>query len=701
MLRGKPSSSGGKRSGKPSTRVLKGDGKPVDALFRGNKSLWRGFRFVRNGTGAVGVDISPGKICMVRARKSGCGFEVLAMKTVRFDRSLDLASEEALGILRAALDAFLGKGKKCGLWASVQTSSSDMQLITIPKVPKTQIDNAVFWSAKRELDFEEGKVVFDYEKRGELTEKGAAKISALVYAVPTEDVQSRVSLCAGAGHPLAGLAMPSFAAQNIFRSCGASMPPGGAAVLFVGWSWSRLEIFSAEGLVFNRVIKASMSGMEQCIYEELEERKAAESEPAPEVARVDPLSLEIEPETALDLEDEAHPAALTLDLEDDDAVVVVTEEAPEAPRPATPTPAAPAAVRAEFKDPEQSVDEGAPEEEAEGVTAKKLLFCLVPGQGNLGEQAEALGYSLDEVFKMTLPAATRLARQVEMTLKHYRETLGNDPVGKVYVTGPLSPSAHFVKFIGDSLGMPCEIFDPLGMPLAAYAGTAAAPATLTERVGYNLALGLALSDDASTPNLLNTYAGKRVKEKVDRINRSMLVGCAGVLALMAGLNVYQSGLLREKGRRLAGLEQELGSITPRVDTEILSRAAARDAQAKAAVKRFAERNQGLGALGEILFMVPENVKLLDVTLNLGRPQDLAADKMGGKPQASQVRTVVLDGVVLGDAATAESALAGYLVSLRSSPLFVESAVTKNERETLSGTGEEVLRVVASLVLAEL
>ncbi len=736
MIRGKGNAQGGERTiaRDPAKDAVQGAAKgsakgAAKAPHPGARALkLGGFRLFGNGHGAVGVDISPGKICLVRARRSGSAFEVQAMKTVRFDVSLDLYSDEAIAILRGVLDAFMAKGVKDALWASMVTSTSDMQLITIPKAAKKQIDNAVYWSAKRELDFDEGSVIFDYERRGEVTQKGASKIAAMVYSAPKADVQKRASLCARAGHPLAGLIMPSFSAQNIFRSLHGQTPPGGAAVLFVGWNWSRLEIFTDQGLVFNRVIKASMSGMEQSIEDALERRReeraaSLESEPAaPGPAVPGP-----ETETLVDLGGNGIPAAppaLTLMLDDDDVQVISEESSPAKPS-VSPAPPDSRDARDEAKgaaaSPLESEDDGgmpAPGEngerdagdlldESEGcevspageASAKKLLFCMIPGGAN-EDALKRAGYDEEDVFAMAMPAASRLARQVEMTIKHYQETLGNDPVGVIYVTGPLSPCERFVEFIGSSLGLPCEVFDPLADPAVAFVNSAARPASMTERVGYNLALGLALSENASTPNLLNTYVKKRHDERVARVNRYMLLGCAAGLIIMAGASFYQTMVLKDKVRELETLESELAKYSPKVDPEMMAQATAKAQKVDAAVKSFAARNQGLGAIGEAFSMLPENVKLTQVNVDLGEPEG-DANGENGKRRTVKPRTLILEGLVTGNINEAESALAGYLVRLRGSSLFSESAVTKSEPETMTDSGGEALRFVVSLVLSEL
>ena len=47
--------------------------------------------------------------------------------------------------------------------------------IVIPKVAKKQIENAVYWTIKKETPFDDKDTVFDFEIQREVTEQGIGK----------------------------------------------------------------------------------------------------------------------------------------------------------------------------------------------------------------------------------------------------------------------------------------------------------------------------------------------------------------------------------------------------------------------------------------------------------------------------------------------------------------------------------------------
>ena len=115
------------------------------------------------------------------------------------------------------------------------------------------------------------------------------------------------------------------------------------------------------------------------------------------------------------------------------------------------------------------------------------------------------------------------------------------------VSGPLGASRHFLDYIGEQLGIPCLPLDPLGAYLAKGGKV---PGIAAPCVVYTQALGLALADNAVTPNLLFTY-----REKAEgRAARFMEIA----VRLRRGLNVVlgevgtgKSTLCRELRRLLA------------------------------------------------------------------------------------------------------------------------------------------------------
>ena len=101
---------------------------------------------------------------------------------------------------------------------------------------------------------------------------------------------------------------------------------------------------------------------------------------------------------------------------------------------------------------------------------------------------------------------------------------------------------------------------------------------------------------------------------------------------------------------------------------------------------------GVGVLGEVANVTPPNIRLLGISAKLGAAGKPAP---GAKPEPPK-KVLVLDGVITGDRMSLESDLAGYLMTLKSSPLFKQPTITRKAIEMLDN--RQVMRFTAQMEL---
>jgi hypothetical protein len=97
---------------------------------------------------------------------------------------------------------------------------------------------------------------------------------------------------------------------------------------------------------------------------------------------------------------------------------------------------------------------------------------------------------------------------------------------------------------------------------------------------------------------------------------------------------------------------------------------------------------GVALLGEVANTVPPNIRLLSVNARLS-----PARPAGGKAEPAK-KVLVIDGVVFGERATLEADLAGFLMTLRSSPLFKQPVVSKKSVDLMDN--RPVMRFTAQM-----
>jgi hypothetical protein len=106
----------------------------------------------------------------------------------------------------------------------------------------------------------------------------------------------------------------------------------------------------------------------------------------------------------------------------------------------------------------------------------------------------------------------------------------------------------------------------------------------------------------------------------------------------------------------------------------------------------------LAVIGEVVDLTPPNVRLLEISTQLGPLPAKKQPEKGKKKKTQEApsRILILEGIVQGDRLTLESALAGYLLELKNSPLFDQPNISSKSFE-FSGNNE-VLRFKAQLNL---
>jgi hypothetical protein len=359
-----------------------------------------------------------------------------------------------------------------------------------------------------------------------------------------------------------------------------------------------------------------------------------------------------------------------------------------------------------------------PEEEntpAIGVEqARKVLFSLSPDSEALA--AGDAGYSLteEEKFRIILPALERLVRQVERTFEYYNSNIGQDRVSRIYVTSAMNIYRPLIGYVGEQLGIESDILDPLdpGLPGS---DMDAGKANLSERIALTPALGMALSDNSYSPNLLFTAREKQQIANVNRANRSIFMALVIATLITAGVFLYQLGIVTKKEVDIGRLQKQLTQYQPYVNPNDLIQMVAKIRQQKYSSQAYSEKYRGMAVIGELSALTPANIRLVNLKADF---TEFAAEKIKEPPKTTSKATapevkkdaakeppkvqtatekrsnLVVEGIISGNRLSLESSLAGYLIKLQESPMFHQVAVQKNSIERVKK--KEVLRFMINM-----
>lgn len=220
----------------------------------------------------IGVEISHDCIFLSRTVKTADGkFVLVAYKVVEYNSQITKESAEFKAILKSALFSFCGNPADCNIWTHMSDSEVNVHHIKIPLVAKKQLENVIYWTAKKENAFDDKDFIFDFEMQGEIVDQGIPKYSVMVYSAPIAEVEKVKALFSDIEITLTGITTAPFAIQNIIRKKWMPADESTIASLFIDNDFSRIDIFNKENLVMTRGIKTGIVSMMEAIADTINE----------------------------------------------------------------------------------------------------------------------------------------------------------------------------------------------------------------------------------------------------------------------------------------------------------------------------------------------------------------------------------------------------------------------------------------------
>jgi len=136
---------------------------------------------------------------------------------------------------------------------------------------------------------------------------------------------------------------------------------------------------------------------------------------------------------------------------------------------------------------------------------------------------------------------------------------------------------------------------------------------------------------------------------------------------------------------LARLQQEIDKFKPLVNKKLILSLASQTKDKRNALKTLGNKYTGIAVINEISAITPKEIRLLNIRADFGKNME-KDDK----------KTIQVEGVVMGDRLTFESTLAGYIVTLKDSPMFRSPSIENKALKYLEN--KEVLLFTAKLDL---
>lgn len=318
--------------------------------------------------------------------------------------------------------------------------------------------------------------------------------------------------------------------------------------------------------------------------------------------------------------------------------------------------------------------------------AQRIFFDFVtPPHAKQSVHKEA-AHDPAQVFQMLLPAMERLLRQVERTFEHYAQNFHREGVRRIYLSGQITANPTLVNYIGRQLDMPVEVMNPFTADTP-FVRPVNIPETQAERESFVPAIGLALSNNTRTPNVLFTHQDRDKQEDIRRINMQILTGCMLCLIAFIALFSWQERRLDAKRAQFDRLNQQLMAFTPTADKETLLALYAQNKSKHQAYHDIAQRYAPVSLLNELAQITPNTIRLIGIEANF--PNDKNA-------KDAAARTIFIEGIIFSETGAFENLLTGYLLSLKNSPIIGKPSVQIKRMEVYNA--QEVMRFRAKLEL---
>lgn len=217
---------------------------------------------------AIGIEIGYTELKLAKITHLPDGkYELSNIAEIPFAPNTTPTSDGFIYFLKDALNNFCGNKNKCVLWSVISSVHVETRCIRIPKLPKKQIPNAVFWVFTKEVPYNKNQEVLDFKILGDITEDGITKMEVMAYTAPQKEIFELRDIFSKAGHPLTGISIVPFAVQNLLQTVLLQTDENNICNLFIGRDWSRIAIYSGGKLILSRGIKSGMYSMILCISE--------------------------------------------------------------------------------------------------------------------------------------------------------------------------------------------------------------------------------------------------------------------------------------------------------------------------------------------------------------------------------------------------------------------------------------------------
>ena len=311
-----------------------------------------------------------------------------------------------------------------------------------------------------------------------------------------------------------------------------------------------------------------------------------------------------------------------------------------------------------------------------GVTAANQIFLDFLKDKTSVESSGGTQFTRAQVLEMMAAPLERIIRQVAMTIEHYAAHYDSSGISKVLISGDITAHPWVSRQISDNLGQPVEAMEPFSQMPPSVAKDLPVPDTVYERMAFLPVVGIALSDNATTPNFLFTHEEKGKVKQVRQFNRIAYSAFALLFTVLVVVFAWQTKAVIALRNEVIPMRKELEAFSPKLDRVMVSTFTGTLTQRMKAFSTATKRYIGAAVLTDVVNRTPEAISLSTLTIDLGEVTTKSIKTSG--------RFVLINGFVSAERNALETTLAHYMVALRSSPLLGQPEMKRQSIEPMNG-----------------
>lgn len=219
----------------------------------------------------VGIDIQQHRVVLAKVARSGRHHRLLDYRLLmRQGKTPETEKGDGFWFADQLPEVFLemvAAHETVQVWCAIAMEEVETRFLQIPRMTGKERENAIYWTTKKDISFNDADRIFDYSILGDFQIKNQLKTNFVSYLADAPTVGRYQDFFAKAGIPLTGITTHSAGTHNLFNPQWLSTSKGGSlACVYIDEHKTYIDIYAEEKLFFSREINTGLSSLSDLLH---------------------------------------------------------------------------------------------------------------------------------------------------------------------------------------------------------------------------------------------------------------------------------------------------------------------------------------------------------------------------------------------------------------------------------------------------